>query len=493
MLRVLAMTIIIGLIAASCLPGSDSGDDPTQTPIIITPTPRPETPTEEEAELEPTATTAPTATLQPSPTSEPTATATTPPEPTATATTAATATIAPPATATEPPPAAGDIEILQLGFGQAGPGEEVGWSFIIQNTNTELAVENMEFRVTLFDDADAIVESEERTAPLIFPDERTGFAGLIFVDEGVSIASMEVQIAPGGTTTVEVADGFPVDTVTFYPDENFPSATGLVNNLTDSLVTDLRISAVTFDADGQINGGGFTFLAAAGPASQTGVSVSVTSGSDVADVELFAGVSFLSDAITPDPATDPVVTKFGFGQPEDDNILGWGALLENPNATEVVRDAEIVVWFQDAEGRVLESGSNFLEVVPPGQTIGVADGFVFLPDGTTATTMSALVVPGTLEPTDITAWFTADSVAYVDDPFFPEVTGNVNNPFAQDLEDLWATAIAYDEAGNIIGGGFTFIELAPANAPSEVSIAVTVSSVPARVEIYAYPSSLTDF
>ena len=481
---------ILVVVLAACLPGDDD-EEPTQTPIIVTATQPPA--------ADPTNTVAPTATDEPTATEEPTATATI----AATATTPPPPPTSAPATATLPSnqptatqPAAGgdgDIQLVQSGFGQVAAGEEVGWGIVIENTNTESAIEDLEYSIVFLDDAGTIVETDDSRVPLIFPGQRTGFGGTTFVDDGVTISSMEVQLLQGSPVAIQEARGFTTESVNFFPDEFFPRATALVNNPTQALVTDLRVNAVTFDANGNINGGGFTFLSMAGPESLTGVDVSITTGGDVANTEIFANLSFLSDAIDPAETPFPIVTQFGFGQEPNGNNIGWGALIQNPSATELMRSMEHLVWFQDADGRVLDASSSFVDVLPPGGTVGVADDFVFLPDGTTAATMSILTRPGSLEATDITTWFTTENVTFIDDDFFPEVTGAVNNPFPRDLEDLEATAIAYDEAGNIIGGGFTFIDFALANSATGVQIGVTVSAVPARVEIYAFPSSLTDF
>lgn len=479
--------MLFALLLTACSTGLDNDDDPTQTPIIVTATPASSAAT---ATDEPTATPLDAPTTAPSPTAGPAASPTT--APTATAAAQPTATQAATATATEPPAVEGEIELLQAGYSQSAPGELISWGFIIQNSNPELAVEDLEYRVIFFDDAGVVVETEESTVPLIFPGQRTGFASSIFVDDDVAAASMEVQVTPGTTTTVEVAEGFAVDNVNYFGDEFFPRVTALVNNPLPNIVTDLRVSAITFDAEGNINGGGFTFLSTLAPSGQTGVDVSVDSV-DVASAEVFANVSFLTDTIEANLATDPVLAKFGFGQEAGGTNVGWGAIIENPNASDIILDSEVQVWFEDAEGRVLDASSTRLDAMPPGGSIGIADDFVFLPDGTTATTMNIILRPGTLEATDLTSWFTVEDVAYVDDAFFPEVTGTVVNPFPTDLEDLYATAIAYDEADNIIGGGFTFVDLLLANGRTGVAVGVTTSATPARVEIYVFPSSLTDF
>jgi hypothetical protein len=485
MRRILLCVVVLAFLLSACLPGLDN-EKATQTPIIITATRSPSASTATStAPPTATATTQSIATTEPSSTPQPTPTSTIAPRPTLPA--------LPTQTATELPPAPGEITLIQAGYGQAQPGDVVGWGIIVENANQQLALADIEYRIILFNDAGVVVETDDNSIPLISPGERTGFAGSTYVEDGVAVARMEVQLEAGLTTSVDVSESFTVDTVSYFADEFFARATGLVSNPLSDMVTDLRVSAITYDAEGNINGGGYTYLSSTAPAAKTGVDVPVDTGGDVASVELFANLSYLSDTITPNPETDPLITQFGFGQELDSTGVGWAALIKNPNTADLIRNSEIQVWFQDADGRVLESDYSSLEALPAGATIGFADDFIFLPDGTTATTMSILIRPGTLEPSDLVDWFSVENATYVADDYFPEVTGIVNNPFPQDYESLYATAILYDEAGNIIGGGYTFLDFALANSATEVTIGVTTSATPARVEIYVLPSGLTEF
>ena len=55
------------------------------------------------------------------------------------------------------------------------------------------------------------------------------------------------------------------------------------------------------------------------------------------------------------------------------------------------------------------------------------------------------------------------------------------------------SAIAYNENGEIIGSGFTFLDFAPANGKAAVEVSVTVDGTPTSVEIFATFSSLSEF
>jgi hypothetical protein len=73
------------------------------------------------------------------------------------------------------------------------------------------------------------------------------------------------------------------------------------------------------------------------------------------------------------------------------------------------------------------------------------------------------------------------------------VRGFVVNPYEQDVTDLFVSAILYDDTGEIIGSGFTFLDEVAARGRTAVEVRTLTSSEPASVELYATLSSLSEF
>ena len=76
---------------------------------------------------------------------------------------------------------------------------------------------------------------------------------------------------------------------------------------------------------------------------------------------------------------------------------------------------------------------------------------------------------------------------------FDNVTGFVVNPYDQDVSNLRVSAIVFNEAGDIIGGGFTFLDFASASTQTAVEVSVTVAGTPTRAELYPALSNLSDW
>ncbi|MBX5444564.1 hypothetical protein [Sphaerobacter sp.] len=193
-------------------------------------------------------------------------------------------------------------------------------------------------------------------------------------------------------------------------------------------------------------------------------------------------------APTPAPQALAILAK-GFGQGEY-RSASYAFIVENPNSGLAVEDSQYQVAVYDANGTVIETDSGYITILFPGEKLGIASS-LFLPDGTEIDRLDVQVKPGRFEPFDQRPEFATENVNYVPDDYFPKVTGIVKSPYQKDLENIRVAAIAYDEAGNIIGGGFTYLDFVPANGQAAVDVSITTSGVPAKVELYATLSGLT--
>jgi hypothetical protein len=87
--------------------------------------------------------------------------------------------------------------------------------------------------------------------------------------------------------------------------------------------------------------------------------------------------------------------------------------------------------------------------------------------------------------------FTSSNVAYKPDKYLPQASGVIKSAYPTDVKNLRVSVVIYDAAGNIIGGGFTFVDFIPANGQSAAQASVAVSGNVAKTEMYATLSSLS--
>ena len=390
-----------------------------------------------------------------------------------------------------PSPIPEPIKLITQGLGQDG--QEVGFGFIVQNPNPNYAFESSQYQIAIYNAEGTVVNTDSGYIELLLPGQQLGVGGTIYLDEGITAAKMEVQINAGNARISNLSDTFTVDKIIYTADEYFSVVRGVISNPYNKDITTLRTSAILYDETGNIIGGGYTYLNFILANSVTGISLSVTSNGNVSRVELFPSVSGLSvleeNNQLPEGASNLLLSKQGFGQ--DGEQLGYGFLVENPNQNYVIESTMYHVTAYAEDGTVQEVSEGYIDTLLPSQIVGIA-GDMYLNQGIIVSNLDVQIKQGNFSESKVIPSFTAENVAYLPDQYSPKITGEIVSPYNKDVTNLRVCALAYNESGEIIGSGYTYLDFVPANSRSAVSVSVTVAGVPAKVELYATVSSLSD-
>jgi hypothetical protein len=227
--------------------------------------------------------------------------------------------------------------------------------------------------------------------------------------------------------------------------------------------------------------------------SNTGVEVTVASAGEVAKVELYpilSGLStFTSGSQQAEAGKALVLAKSGFSQ--DGSTVGYGMLIQNPNGGFVISNAKYQITYYDGDGNVAAAEDGYIYTLLPNQTLGVA-GNTYLNEGLTVANAVFQVKAGDFEASDVLPTFTAQNINYKPDPYSPKVTGEIVSPYSKDITNLRVDAIAYNEKGDIIGGGYAYLDFVPANGKAAVEVILYCAGTPSKVELYAMVSALAD-
>jgi len=467
----------------------EAAEQPTVTAATTESTPVPI------SEGEPTSTPKPAPTDTPLPvpidTPIPIPTDTPAPVPTDTPTLVPTETPTPAPTVT-PTPKPEVIQLVAQGFGQDG--RDLGFAFLVENPNVRFAIERSQYQIAAYDDDGTVLETDSGYIELVVPSQTLGVAGTMWLDEGVTVSKVEVQLRQGDTVATDPIPSFEVESSIYYAGEYSDDATGIVNSPYNRDLTDIRVSAVVYNEGGEIVGGGFTYLNFILANSSTGVDVGITSSGNVANVELYPSVSGLTSLRTedalPEGASDIVLVKQGFGQ--DEQSAGFGMLIENPNDGFAVESSQYHLTAFAEDGHVLETEEGYVKVLLPNQTLGVG-GDLYLEEGMRIARVDIQVKAGSFEESDPIPYFTAQNIAYQAGTYSSKVTGEIVSPYTKDITSIRVSAIGYNEAEEIIGGGSTYLDFVSANGKAAVEVSIISSETPASTELYAAVSGLSGF
>lgn len=183
------------------------------------------------------------------------------------------------------------------------------------------------------------------------------------------------------------------------------------------------------------------------------------------------------------------VKKVGFGT----GAIGTTGVVVFRNDSTKDGAGRITVQFTayDRAGKVLGTGESSLALIRSGQTMAAATD-IQVASGSTVDHVIAQVAAGEWDSDPHpTAVITARNVSFVPDAYYPKVNGELVSHYTSDLKDVIATGVCYDNAGNIIGGGYTYVSLLPGNGTTGASIQGNVTGSPASCEIYSTLSNLS--
>jgi hypothetical protein len=237
---------------------------------------------------------------------------------------------------------------------------------------------------------------------------------------------------------------------------------------------------------GSLTGASVSPAAAVAPVS----SAQLVNLTPMVDSSITASVSQPTPTASPKPAQPLKLVAKGFGSSNGGTQVGYSFLVENPNTALAVENTSFQVAAYDAAGDVVKTDQGYITLILPGQHRGVG-GNLFLPKGMTVVRIDVQLQPKSFVASSVTATFTSDKVLYVPDKYFPKVTGVIQSPYKQDMNQVSVSAVAFDSNGNITGGGLGYVNFVPAGGQTAVEVLVQTAGVPTRVELYAGFSALT--
>lgn len=159
--------------------------------------------------------------------------------------------------------------------------------------------------------------------------------------------------------------------------------------------------------------------------------------------------------------------------------------FQNPNGSVTFEDVEYTVYLYDIDGNEIANDYSSVRWIFPGETIGIVFTF-YLED-------ENLVVDSSDIEWD---YDTASSSAGFGNPFtisnaifwqnndYPIVTGIINNSDSYTYTDIRANIICYDNAGEIVGGGYSYIDFVPGENYAGFSTYVDIFGSVASIEVF---------
>lgn len=170
----------------------------------------------------------------------------------------------------------------------------------------------------------------------------------------------------------------------------------------------------------------------------------------------------------PDPVSLELVDQ-GFTMATNDTVH-YGFLVRNPNPYHAVQNSTFTATFFDAAGAVLGTDDlGAIELVLPGQTLGVGDG-LWLDDPAVASMSVALTSGEPVVLTEALPSYQVSTGSICSIVHGMGMRAEIFNPYASNILLPRISVIYYDAAGKIIGAGTGYRSGLAANAKTGVLI-----------------------
>lgn len=133
--------------------------------------------------------------------------------------------------------------------------------FEVKNPKTSEAITGTSNITMFFDENDVEIMSDYGSINVVLPGQTIGIAPSSWVDGEQHITRVEVKVTTGDRKSWEVEGAlFSAHHQRFNNDVDYPKVTGVIQNNAARSFDNLRVDAITYGSEGNINGGGYAWL-----------------------------------------------------------------------------------------------------------------------------------------------------------------------------------------------------------------------------------------
>ncbi len=371
-------------------------------------------------------------------------------------------------------------------------------SFFFENPNADILFEDVEYTVYLYDADGDEIDSDYSTVRWIFPSQIFGIVfNFYLADEDILVDAVTVDWEYDDASS---PDGFTYpfgsNEALFWENDDWPMVTGKIVNDDAETYTDIRTNVICYNTAGEIVGGGYTYVDFVPGTGYMGFSTYVDVIESVAFVEVFPTFTYSTVYYEGDDFWSEIsFLDDYFYEGEYDSIYG-GAVIQS-NVDYVLEDSIVYATFYDEDGNVTSTGDIYVDILLPGDTLGVAPWVLSPPDGSNTTQYDILVLPGdVVDDYELTENpFVVNSAELTGD-YNDQVTVNFTNTYTKQVSEVDVYVLVYNAEGLIIGGGNDWTEEpVPAGGSAELEIWIDCDSTEMidSITVWVAPNYWTEF
>jgi hypothetical protein len=155
-------------------------------------------------------------------------------------------------------------------------------------------VESSQYLATVFAEDGRVIDTDDGYISVLLPGETLGVGGLLVSVDDTPIARIEAHLLPGKYVESEPVPVFTAKDVVYRAGDWSDTVSGQITSPYNVDISNLLVSALVYNVDGEIVGGGLTFLDFIPADGHAAVAVPVDARGAVDQSEIYATVSSLS-------------------------------------------------------------------------------------------------------------------------------------------------------------------------------------------------------
>ena len=345
-------------------------------------------------------------------------------------------------------------------------------AFYFYNPNVDILFEDIEYTIYLYDADGSELTYYTSDLRYLFPQETFGLSEILYLDyETAVVDSVEIEWTYLSGAVEDFTNPFTVEDVTYWENDDFPIVSGKILNASSDTYTYILANVICLDSNDQIVGSGYANIQFVPGNDFMGFTTYVDVFGEVSSVEVYPTYTYSSYFYEGDEFWSEIsILEDNFFIDDYGYILG-GMVAEN-NIDVPLSDSIAYITFYDENDAVTAVASYTLELILPGDTVGIAPWASTPPIDSETTSYDILVLPGDYK----------DDYEVADNPFevnstkltgeYDEyVTVNFTNGYSKSASEVNVNVLLYDTDGAIIGGGYSwYYDPIPAGGSVEMDI-----------------------
>ena len=370
--------------------------------------------------------------------------------------------------------------------------------YLVENPSSDILYEDVEFTIQIFGSAGNLIDTQYAFVPAFYPNTTLGVSSTFFMsDESVSVASADINWTFTGTSSPDALETlFTTDNLNYWDNSSFPTVTGRIVNNSSTTYTDLRIDILCYDSNDEVIGGGVTYLDFIHLNDYMGFATYLDTFGEVTRVEAFPNLTYSTLFIDKTDFSSEISILDDYYYEDDFGFLQGGIIIKNETDS-VLRNSYIYITFYDEDDNITTTGSDFIDMILPGDSIGISPWITIQPEGANTVRYDILRLPGERD----------DSYELESNPFRVNTTAvtedsdyyvlvNFTNTYSKQVSEVDVFVLVFNAAGSIIGGGNTWTsEPTPAGGTGEIEVYVSYGSTETidSIQAWVVPSYWTEF